>query len=137
MAEGGRYFITYTGSGVAELKGAGLFQTNTSAFVDAEIAELARQHGNFKVEEREPGVPEPAPVAAATEATKPAPGGGGAAAGAGSFASSMPSPFAAPPPPADAPEHKKAGGEAKDANKQGEAAQPAAQADKGKESDKD
>ncbi len=66
----GRYFITYTGSGVADLGEAGLFQSQTSAFVSVEIAERARKHGDFIVKEIEAAETAPKPAKSEAPAEK-------------------------------------------------------------------
>jgi hypothetical protein len=43
------YFITYTGSSVVKLLGAGTFQTGTCAYVEEKVADFARAHGEFRV----------------------------------------------------------------------------------------
>jgi hypothetical protein len=43
------YIVTYVGDGVVNLPRVGIFQTGTRAWVDAEMAEMARRHGHFVV----------------------------------------------------------------------------------------
>jgi hypothetical protein len=71
MAEGAVYFVTFTGQGVVELKGAGLFASGTSAYVDEEAAQAAKAMGGFSVTAPS-AAPARAPAPAAA-APKPAP----------------------------------------------------------------
>ncbi len=76
MANDRAYIVTYVGDGVVTLPRVGIFQAGTRAWVDAEMAELARRHGHFVVtgpdgmsarvvDELPPPAPAPPPVAAA------------------------------------------------------------------------
>jgi hypothetical protein len=93
MANDRAYIVTYIGDGVVNLPSVGIFQAGTRAWVDAEIAELARRHGHFMVtgpdgmtekvvDEMPPPAPVPveppppvaaAPVAAAAPTAPPRP----------------------------------------------------------------
>lgn len=65
------YYVTYTGSGVVELKGAGVFASGTGAYVTEEAAKAAQAlGGSFTV--RAPSAA-PAPAPAAKPAPAPAP----------------------------------------------------------------
>ena len=53
-----QFLVTYTGSSVVELEGAGVFGAGVSAFVDAKTADRARKQGDFSVEEGAPAAPQ-------------------------------------------------------------------------------
>jgi hypothetical protein len=79
--EGGRYFVTYIGTGVVELKGAGVFANGTAAFVGEDIARAAlAQGGGWSVKDPHgkeigsmpaPAKSAPAPAAPRHEEKKP------------------------------------------------------------------
>ena len=80
MANDRAYIVTYVGDGVVNLPRVGIFQAGTRAWVDAEIAELARRHGHFMVtgpdgmtEKVVDEMPPPAPPAPVAAAPAPAP----------------------------------------------------------------
>ncbi|HKA90595.1 MAG TPA: hypothetical protein VKE22_23200 [Haliangiales bacterium] len=107
MANDRAYIVTYVGDGVVNLPRVGIFQAGTRAWVDAEMAELARRHGHFVVTGPDglsaPVVDEmPPPPPAPNAAAPPAPI---AAAPPAPIAAASPAPIAAAPaaPPAARP----------------------------------
>jgi hypothetical protein len=73
-----RYFVTYVGTGVVELPGAGVFGNGISAYVSEEVARAALAQGGWSVKDpsgKEVGsMPaEPKPAAASAPAPAPAP----------------------------------------------------------------